>query len=153
MAGLVRLGIVAAGEVDVRPIPVDVLVPEAGQGAVVVQAVARTCPRTSFDWSRIDHLETRRTVTLERLLAHELGGGCEQPVGVHVELGLGRIHAFAAPSPDEQGVRLRHDVMGLELGTLVGSDDAEDADEAARWTARRLAPHLAAELGIEQVRS
>jgi hydroxymethylbilane synthase len=151
MAGLTRLGIVEQGDVEIRPLDVDLFVPEAGQGAVVIQATARVCPRTGFDWSRVDHVETRRTVQFERALAHELGGGCEQPVGVHVELAAGRIHAFAAPAPDEPGVRLRHDVMGLELGTLVSVDDAQEVDDAAVWSAQQLAPQLAEELGISQV--
>lgn len=150
MAGLTRLGIVAAGEVDVRPLDVDVLVPEAGQGAVVIQATARVCERTGFDWGRVDHVATRRTVQFERALARELGGGCEQPVGVHAELGQGRIHVFAAPSPEAAGVRVRHDVLGLELGTLVSVDDAQELDDAALWSAQQLAPQLAQELGIER---
>lgn len=153
MAGLRRLGIVDAGDVDVRPIAIEELVPEAGQGAVVVQATARVCPRTGFDWSRIDHVATRRTVQLERGLARELGGGCEQPVGVHVQLEHGRIHAFASSSPDEPGARVVHDVAGLELGTLLSTSDATDVDDAADWSARRLAPVLAGELGVVGARS
>lgn len=146
MAGLTRLGITDDPSVDVRPIAVDVVVPEAGQGAVVVQAPARSCPRTGFDWSRIDDLATRRTVQLERELTLLLGGGCEHPVGVHVELDRGVVHAFAAPSPERAGVTISHELLGLELGTLVGARDAEDADEAAAWTARELLPALRAAL-------
>lgn len=153
MAGLTRLGIATGEDVDVRPIDVEQLVPEAGQGAVVVQAAAFTCPRTGFDWSRIDDVATRRTVQLERALARALGGGCEQPVGVHVQLEHGRIHAFAAPSPEAIGRRIAWQAVGLELGTLLSTDDALDIDDAARWSAARIAPQLAQELGIEGVRA
>lgn len=148
MAGLRRLGLADDPALQVRPIAVTQLVPEAGQGAVVLQARAHVCENTGFDFALIDHVATRRTVQLERALALQLGGGCEHPVGVHVELDAGRIHAFAAPSPDASGVRIVHDVVGLELGTLVSVSAAIDVDDAADWTAARLAPVLAAELGV-----
>jgi hydroxymethylbilane synthase len=148
MAGLVRLGLTSDPAYDIRAIPVDQLVPEAGQGAVVVQTVARTCPRTGFDWNLLDHVATRRAVQLERALAKLFGGGCDRPIGIHVQLETGRIHAFAAPSPDEAGTRIVWDAPGLELGTLVSVSAAEDVDDAAAWTARKVAPLLAVELGV-----
>lgn len=153
MAGLRRLGLVEQGDVDVRPIEVEQLVPEAGQGAVVVQSLARVCERTGFDWTRLDDLATRRTVQLERTLARRLGGGCEQPVGVHVQLDEGRIHAFASSSPDAAGVRFVLDLYGLELGTLLSVDDPQEADDAAELCANDLAPRLAQALGITEVRA
>lgn len=147
MAGLVRLGISAERD-DVHPLPVERFVPEAGQGAVVVQARARTCPRTGFDWSVVDHVATRRSVQLERALARSLGGGCERPVGVHVQLDAGVVLAFAAPSPDEAGTVVRHEAMSTELGTIVSVSDGADVDDAAEWTAARIAPTLAARLGV-----
>ena len=151
MAGLLRLGLVDAGEHDIRAIDVDQLVPEAGQGAVVVQATSQVCPRTGLDWSAIDHVATRRTVQLERAIARRFGGGCDRPVGVHAELEQGRIHAFFAPSPDDVGRRASHDVLGLELGTLVSVSAARDVDDAAEWTAQRLAPVLAELVGARLV--
>ncbi len=151
MAGLRRLGLVDAGEHDIRAIPVDQLVPEAGQGAVVVQTTSQVCARTRFDWTAIDDAATRRGVQLERALARRFGGGCDRPVGVHVELEAGRIHAFFAPSPDDLGTRATHDVMGLELGTLVSVSAPRDVDDAAEWTAQRLAPTLAQLVGVQLV--
>lgn len=148
MAGLNRLGLVDDDALSVRPIAVTDLVPEAGQGAVVIQALAHTCARTGFDHAAIDHVATRRTVQLERAIARHLGGGCERPVGVHVELDSLRIHAFFAYTPDDAGVRVMHDVMGLELGTLVSVSAAADVDDAAEWSAGRLAPELATQLGV-----
>ncbi len=151
MAGLRRLGLVDAGEHDIRPIPVEQLVPEAGQGAVVVQATAQVCPRTGLDWTAIDHVATRRSVQLERAIARRFGGGCDRPVGVHAELEAGRIHVFFASSPDAVGARAAHDVMGLELGTLVSVRAPRDVDDAAEWTAQRLAPTLAELVGASLV--
>ena len=139
--------LVAAGEHDIHPIPVDQLVPEAGQGAVVVQAQAQACARTGFDWTAIDHVDTRRGVQLERRIARLLGGGCERPVGVHVELAHGRIHAFHAPTVDGVGIRIDRELVGLELGTLVSVSAPRDVDDAAEWTAAQVTPALAAELG------
>jgi len=151
MAGLLRLGLVAAAQVAIEPLPVEDFVPEAGQGAVVVQARAQLCASTGFDWSRVDDVATRRAVQLERELARLLGGGCEQPVGVHVELEHGIVHAFAATSPDIAGTYVRHDAMSTELGTLVSVSSAADVDEAAAWTAAKLVPLLARELGLPAV--
>lgn len=147
MAGLQRLGMVDDPALDVRPIAVDVLVPEAGQGAVIVQAPARVCTRTGFDFSRIDHAATRRTVQLERELARLLGGGCERPVGVHAQLDTGRIHAFHSARPDEAGTRATIDLVGLELGTLVSVAEPADIDDAAAWTARRIVDRIADAVG------
>jgi hydroxymethylbilane synthase len=149
MAGLERLAM--TDDLDVRALPVGEFVPEAGQGAVVVQARAHTCERSGVEWARIDDLATRRTAQLERELARLLGGGCERPVGVHAELGAGRVHASWAPDPDAAATVTTLEVVGLELATLVGADDALDIDEAAAWTARRLAPQLAEALGAPAV--
>lgn len=151
MAGLTRLGLLDGDELDARAIAVDVLVPEAGQGAVVVQAPARICARTSFDFGRIDHVATRRTVQLERELARLLGGGCERPVGVHAELDAGRLHVFYASSPDTAGTSVTIDLVGLELGTLVSVTAAQDVDDAAAWTARKLIDRVATAVGAQVV--
>jgi hydroxymethylbilane synthase len=142
MAGLRRLGLADDPALDVGAIPVTQVVPEAGQGAVVVQAPARTCERTGLDWSRLDHVATRRAVQLERALAKLFGGGCERPVGVHVELADGNVHVFVSASPDEPGQRICHAASGTELGTLVSVSAADDVDDAADWTATQLHPHL-----------
>lgn len=147
MAGLRRLGLDAEAGIDVRPIPVEQVVPEAGQGAVVVQARAQVCARTGFDWTSLDHVATRRAVQLERSLARLLGGGCTRPVGVHAQLDVGRVLAFHAPTLDAAGTVAQLDVMGLELGTLVSVRAPRDVDDAAAWTADRLAPQLAELLG------
>lgn len=150
MAGLVRLGITTERN-DVYPLPVDVCVPDSGQGAVVVQAPGPVCPRTGFAWARIDDAATRRAAMLERELALLLGGGCEHPMGVHVELQSGRIHAFAAPSREDAGRTITLDLLGLELATLLSTSTPIDIDDAAAHAARALAPDLRAQLHLEPV--
>lgn len=148
MAGLRRLGI-AGG--DVLALDVDRFVPEAGQGAIVVQAAAPIDARCGFDWSRIDHVATRRTVELERELARMLGGGCSTPVGVHVRLQDGIVHAFAA-ADDAVGRVVTHEVLGLEFAPLLSVSAASDIADAVRWIADRLAPVLGAQLDVEVAR-
>jgi porphobilinogen deaminase len=133
----------------VLALPVEVCVPEAGQGAVVVQTREHVCDSTGFAWSCIDHVATRRTALLERAIAHELGGGCTRPVGVHADLGAGRIHAFVSAARDEAGRSTALDVMGLELATLLSTDDVPDIDDAAIHAGGVLGAMLRTELGME----
>jgi hydroxymethylbilane synthase len=74
--GLDRLGL--AAEIGLR-VPVEVMLPEAGQGALALQVrlgdealVAST-----------GDSETKRRVDLERACAAEIGAGCLAPVAVH----------------------------------------------------------------------
>ncbi|MCW2956914.1 MAG: Porphobilinogen deaminase [Thermoleophilia bacterium] len=148
MAGLTRLGLVAERD-DITPIDVDDVVPEAGQGAVVIQARSHVDSRYGVDWSRIDDPATRRAAELERELARRLGGGCARPVGLHVELAESLVHAFAAPSPDAVGTRIRLELVGLELAPLLSVASATDIGDAVSWVADRLTPVLAEQLGID----
>lgn len=147
-AGLDRLGITASRD-DVVALPVDKLVPEAGQGAVVIQTRAYTCDRTGFDWSRIDDVATRRTVQLERELARRFDGGCSRPIGVHVQLDAGRVLVFAAADADAVGRTVSHDVLGLDLAPLLSVSSATDIEDAIPWVADRIMPELTAQLGWE----
>lgn len=145
MAGLRRLGL---ADGDVIALDVDRFVPEAGQGAIVVQARDAICTSSGYNWSRIDHVATRRTVELERELARMLGGGCSTPVGVHVRLEDGVVHAFAA-AEGATGRIVTHEVLGLELAPLLSVSSARDIADAVRWIAERLAPVLGAQLDVE----
>ena len=75
-AGLDRLGL--AGEIGLRFDP-DLLVPEAGQGAVALQV------RSGEEQlvAPIDHPETRRRVEAERACVARIGAGCLAPVGAY----------------------------------------------------------------------
>jgi len=85
-AGLNRLGL--RGSAGGFALEYGQVVPEAGQGIVVVQT------RTGDDtvrWDTIDDREIRWVMDVERSVAHLLGGGCEHPVGVHVNLADRRL--------------------------------------------------------------
>lgn len=145
LAGLQRLGITDE-RVDILPLPVDVCVPEAGQGAVVIQTRERIDATSGFDWARIDHTATRRSATLERELSALLDGGCTRPVGVHADLGQQRLHVFVAASTDVAGTRVSLDIVELELAPLLSVSAPADIDDAAHWCAARVLPLVQAAL-------
>lgn len=74
--GLDRLGL--AAEIGLRFDP-EVLVPEAGQGAVALQV--RAGAETLV--VAVDDAETRRRVEAERACVARIGAGCLAPVGAH----------------------------------------------------------------------
>lgn len=75
-AGLDRLGL--GGEIGLRFDP-DLLVPEAGQGAVALQVRAGEEALVAV----ADDPETRRRVEAERACVARIGAGCLAPVGAH----------------------------------------------------------------------
>ncbi|HXV64956.1 MAG TPA: hydroxymethylbilane synthase [Vicinamibacteria bacterium] len=81
-AGLVRLGLMA--RIRSR-LPVDLMVPAVGQGALAIQA--RTDDRAILE--RVEFLnddETERAVAAERAFLGRVQGGCQLPMGAHAVL-------------------------------------------------------------------
>jgi len=74
--GLDRLGL--AGEIGMRIEP-DVMLPEAGQGALAMQVRLGEEELVAV----ADHPETRRRVEAERRCVAVVGGGCLAPVAAH----------------------------------------------------------------------
>ncbi len=90
-AGLRRLGL---ANYITELLPVELLTPATGQGALAVEA--RADDRRARRLLRpLDHLPTRRAVTAERAVLATLGGGCRVPLGAH-----------AIPTPDGASLRL-----------------------------------------------
>jgi len=118
-AGLNRLGKM---QLVRQVIPVDVMTPAAGQGALGIeirQGDAGTRSQISF----LDDAAARATTTCERALLNKLGGGCQVPIGAFAEVQNGRIrlHALVA-HPDGTKV-LRESRDGddpVRLGDEVG---------------------------------
>ncbi len=79
-AGLLRLGLAERASIT---LDVDELVPEAGQGAIVIQAHHERC--APIDWQQVTHADTQWAVRIERAVARALDGGCTRAVGVHVD--------------------------------------------------------------------
>ena len=78
-AGMRRLGL---EEYITELLPVETLVPAAGQGALAVETRADDL-RARRLLRRLDFLPTRRAVTAERAVLATLGGGCLVPLGAH----------------------------------------------------------------------
>jgi len=90
-AGLRRLGL---ADHITELLPIDLLTPATGQGALAIEA--RADDRRARRLLRpLDHQSTRRAVTAERAVLATLGGGCRVPLGAH-----------AIPSPDGVSLRL-----------------------------------------------
>ena len=81
MAGMQRLGITE----NIHPIPEDVMVPAAAQGAIAIQALADDGSdqrqHMLAQLTALNHHQTAVEVTAERALLDQLDGTCETPIG------------------------------------------------------------------------
>lgn len=104
-AGLTRLGL---GQHVTEWLPLDVMLPAPGQGALAVQC--RVDDETTLGlFAALDDESTRKAVTAERSFLLGLGGGCAVPVAAYAE------------------VSVRSHVSGLRLTGLVISEDGTKA--------------------------
>ena len=117
-AGVLRLGLSARIAELLDP---DVFVPDAGQGALIVQVRP-----ADVDAERIatfaDDADTRFAVTAERAFVRAMGGGCSTPVAAHVRLesDLLKMNAMAV-SPD--GKSVIRESMCVELTDPVAAGE------------------------------
>lgn len=112
--GLDRVGL--DHEIGFR-FPVEMIVPEAGQGAIALQ----TRVGDGGIVLDVDDLDTRTAVMAERGVTRRLGGGCRVPVAAHAHrhAGAWRLIGWVG-SPD--GIRtIRHEAEGAEPHALVDS--------------------------------
>jgi hydroxymethylbilane synthase len=142
-AGLNRLGQAAS----IRELlPVDVMCPAAGQGALAIE-IRSSDEATRSHVSFLDDPVARATTLCERALLDRLGGGCQVPIGASATLRDGRLHLHAVvASPDgkkilrQSGSRLMGSnddavKLGLSVGDVLLQAGAEalirDLDPAA----------------------
>ena len=83
-AGLSRADLCHHPTIAADRLPRETFVPAPGQGALAVTATDPDVVETIR--SALDHPPTRITVTVERTVLGELGGGCVAPIGVHALL-------------------------------------------------------------------
>ncbi len=127
-AGLVRLGL---GHRIGERLPVDVMLPAPGQGALAVTARADDPEAAAPVHAALHHAATALAVAAERAFLRHLEGGCQVPVAALAE-------------PVEGRLRLRGRVISLQGERAVeGVETAEPADEAS---ADALGVALAAQL-------
>jgi hydroxymethylbilane synthase len=104
-AGLTRLGL---SQHVTEWLPLDVMLPAPGQGALAIQC--RADDETALGLlSVLDDESTRRAVTAERAFLSGLGGGCAVPVAAYAE------------------TIVKSDMTGIGLTGLVISEDGRKA--------------------------
>ncbi len=105
-AGLNRLGIDTWPKLVFKTLSYDEMVPAAGQGAIAIECRADD---TSKYRTLLDE-DTRRAITIERILISELGGGC---------------HSSHAAYFSNDKLLVYHEDHGLKEFHLAGMSDAE----------------------------
>ncbi len=122
-AGLGRLG---WGERIAEVLPVSVMCPAAGQGALSIET--RDDDPAFEVCAALDHGATHVAVTAERAVLAGLGGGCLLPAGAYAEFREGRLHIEAVVAAPHGKFRVTRETMA----------DACDAERAGRALAREL---------------
>lgn len=131
VAGLVRLG--HANRISER-LPVKVMLPAPGQGALCVE-IRDSDVRIRSMIASLDHQETHQAARAERAFLHRLGGGCQVPVGAYAEVCGGQLHLrglVALPSGARMVRREAHgrsaqaERLGLELAERMLSAGGEE---------------------------
>jgi hydroxymethylbilane synthase len=119
-AGLNRLG---KTQLVKQIIPVDIMCPAAGQGALGIEI-------RLGDAATREHLEflndpaARAATTCERALLNSLGGGCQVPIGAFAEMRNGKLHLESIVA-DPDGSKLLRDSRDGRI------EDAEKLGDAA----------------------
>ena len=83
-AGLARLGLLSY---VTQWLPLEVMLPAPGQGALAVQC-RKSDQATLGLLASLDDISTRKAVTAERAFLKDLGGGCAVPVAAYAEEGI-----------------------------------------------------------------
>jgi hydroxymethylbilane synthase len=86
-AGLVRLG--HAGAIG-QALPLDLMLPAVGQGALCVEVRADDSATQELI-SSLDHPPTRRATEAERAFLRRLEGGCQVPIGALAQVDGGQL--------------------------------------------------------------
>lgn len=119
-AGLRRLGLEHRIS---EMIPVDVMIPAVGQGALAIET--RSDGHEAYHLARtLEHEASRIAITAERAFLAVFGGGCQVPIGAHATVEGESIHLLAFVSnPD--GSNARRD-------NLAGTDPVAIGQELAK---------------------
>ena len=107
-------------------IPVDVMCPAAGQGALAIEVRAANSDDAKMleQIKVLDDRSARLTTTCERALLNRMGGGCQVPIGASAELLNGelRLHAVVA---DPDGGRVLKEVRQGNDPIALGNSVAD----------------------------
>jgi len=120
-AGLRRLG---RTQLLRQVIPMDLMCPAAGQGALAIEI--RAGDRVVRDAvAFIDDLSTRAETNCERALLKKMGGGCQVPIGANAKLRNGVLHLEAVVASPDGRTLLRESLNGrdpISLGETAGEN-------------------------------
>ena len=131
-AGLARLGI---DEPAARPLPIDVILPAVGQGALALECRAEDAT-TRASLSVVEDPASAAAVAAERGFLSAIGGDCNTPLAAHAVV-TGAALELRAQVSDLEGARWLED-------TARGA--ARDAEVVGRQLAARLLERGAGEL-------
>ena len=133
-AGLARLGL---EPMFCAPLPIELMVPAPGQGAIAVQTrddddttIALVAP--------LEHRESRLALDAERSLMWRMGGGCALPLGAYAEV-------------SDEGIRLRAMVAMPDGSEAIDVDEGGGTPEQAAMAAARALIEGGAERILERV--
>src|ERR1700733_5508591 len=118
-AGLNRLG---RTQLVKQVIPVEVMTPAAGQGALAIE-IRRSDGATRQLLAFLDDADARAATTGERALLNKLGGGCQVPIGAFAEMHGSAIHLNGLVAHPDGTKLLRESRDGTDpiaLGEEVG---------------------------------
>ncbi len=118
-AGLNRLG---RSERVREVLPVEVMCPAVGQGALGIEARADDAA-TLKELAFLDDVAARRATAAERALLRTLGGGCQVPIGAYAEVVDSTLKLTAIVAQPDGSELLRDQQSGddpEELGARVG---------------------------------
>jgi hydroxymethylbilane synthase len=120
-AGLNRLG---WSERIAEHLPVEVMCPAVGQGALAIETRADG-GHAMQAVARLDHPITHAAITAERAVLKVLGGGCHMPIGAHATLAEGTLHLRAIVINPEGTRMVKRESYGLDatqVGTALGEE-------------------------------
>jgi hydroxymethylbilane synthase len=95
-------------------IPVEIMCPAAGQGALAIETRRQGAARDLA--ARLDHAPSRAAVTAERALLGVLGGGCQVPVGAFARMVDGEVRMTAVVARPDGSHLVRGERSGRDPG-------------------------------------
>ncbi len=136
-AGLDRLEHTA---VVTELLPLEIMLPAPGQGALAVQC--RADARVLATLAPLDDADTRAAVTAERAFLHGLGGGCSVPVAAYARIAQDRLHLTGRVAAVDGSVLV--EVTGFCAVNDAAALGASLAEQALGEGADRLLAEVAA---------
>ena len=137
LAGMKRIGLlddVGGGSA----LPVDEMVPPAGQGAICAQCRADDAEMRDL-LAPLDHGPTALATTIERAVLARMGGGCVVPIGVHATVSGGRFSLTAVIAATDGSSAVRKSATGDAASAVAAVAAAEAvADEMLAAGGREL---------------